>query len=972
MAFEIGETLHGFRVSSVEPLSEIDGEAIVMRHERSGARLLFLKNEDENKAFSISFKTPPKDSTGVFHILEHSVLCGSEKFPVKEPFVNLLKTSMQTFLNAMTFPDKTMYPVASTNMQDLMNLTDVYMDAVLRPNIYLKRQLFEQEGWHYELDEADEGAGSPERLRYNGVVFNEMKGALSDPEDVLNYELNKALFPNTCYAFESGGHPRKIPTLTYEDYLDTHARHYRLDNSYIILYGDIDADRMLGHLDEEYLSVIEPRVEEGPNPIGIQEPLVNMDVVVPMGTAPENACVALGYVVGTARDFERVLATDVLLDALLGGNESPIKRALLDEELGGNVFSYLMDSQAQPVAMIGVRNAKPGIRTRLREVVEEQAAKLVQEGIPRDVLNASLSQIAFMLRERDRGIADGVPLAMNAMAGWLYDEDMPTTYLRYEEPLAHMREGLENGYFERLLDELIVKSNHKALVEVLPTEPEGEGEEAAELAEKLASMTEADKQAVRDDVALLRKHQETPDAPEDVAKLPMLHVSDIGPAKPDPAFEVLEDTPLTCLFHELPTRHIDYVYHYFDIMDLDWEDVPYLTLLSVFTGRLATATRSAAEVDVWTRQHLGSLHVAAEPLVAEDDPSKISYRLVVAASAVAEEIESLASIPMEVCTSMQFDDAGRMRDILIQRRVGLEQAFANNGHMCASSRVASYLMPAAVLAEQSNGVDYYRFLKDLLDHFDERFEGLKAKLTELQSRIFTRNGLVTSFVGSREELDAYWRAAGDLDLPEGEEKVRRLVIPEPVVKNEAFIVPTDVCYVSKGTIASSVGSYSGLWPVASAALSYNYLWSEVRVKGGAYGVGFRRTTAGFARFHTYRDPNIDESLRRFDEAAAWLAAFEPTQDEMEGYIVSTVATHDSPVKPKHIARRQDTAYFRDDPMDLRERRREEELSATPQSIRDCSAVLRKIADEGAWCVFGNENMIRSATTPLNVIDLLNE
>ena len=375
--FAPGVQTHGFIVQSSEPLSEIDGFAHVMRHEKSGARLLFLQNEDANKAFSIAFKTPPADDTGVFHILEHSVLCGSEKFPVKEPFVDLLKTSMQTFLNALTFPDKTMYPVASTNEQDLINLIDVYMDAVLHPAIYGKRAIFEQEGWHYELEGAEgeaiagtaafEGGaaaenGAPdkaaiekdasgERLRYNGVVFNEMKGALSDPDSVLYHAVNRALFPDTCYAFESGGHPRAIPQLTYEGYLDTHARHYRLDNSYIVLYGNLDADRILGFLDENYLSVFEPRSDAAPNAIGIQEPRVALDETVRMETAPENAGVGLAYVVGEARDFERVLACDILLDALMGGNESPIKRAILDAGLGGDATAYLLDSQAQPVAM---------------------------------------------------------------------------------------------------------------------------------------------------------------------------------------------------------------------------------------------------------------------------------------------------------------------------------------------------------------------------------------------------------------------------------------------------------------------------------------------------------------------------------------------------------------------------------------------------------------------------------------------
>lgn len=692
LTFTSGTELHGFVVESVEPLSEIDGTAIVMRHAQSGARLLFLRNEDENKAFSISFKTPPTDNTGVFHILEHSVLCGSDKFPVKEPFVNLLKTSMQTFLNALTFPDKTMYPVASTNGQDLLNLIDVYMDAVLHPAIYTKPEIFQQEGWHYELDgfagegDAEGAAGEAngeawvgedaeavvtgevaggevaaldeveaqaaasalqpraERLRYNGVVFNEMKGALSDPDSVLYRAVNAALFPDTCYACESGGDPRSIPQLTYEQFLDTHARHYRLDNSYMVLYGALDAEAVLGFLDERYLSAPDcaPRTQAAPDEIGTQEPLVACDVVVPMDTVAENACVGAGYVIGEAADFERVLACDVLLDALMGGNESPIKRAILDAGLGGDATAYLVDSQAQPVALFQLKNAFThsgagqvesiqdaagqgegaqdalapeaasapidAVAQQFMALVESEVCALVQGGIPRDLLEASLSQMAFDLRERDRGMADGVPLAMNALAGWLYDDAMPTTYLRYEDALAHMRAGLETRYFEDVLERLILGSNHKALVEVRPQKNGAAAAEAAELEATRAGMSARDKQDVCRQVAALRAMQETPDTPEALAALPQAHVADIGPAMPDPAVELCAVTPLPCLFHNMPTRHIDYVYAYFGVDHLTWEDLPYVTLLTMLLTRLDTARHTAAEP---RRAHAFALRFAA-------------------------------------------------------------------------------------------------------------------------------------------------------------------------------------------------------------------------------------------------------------------------------------------------------------------------------------------------------------------------
>lgn len=1002
--FAPGAQTHGFIVQSSEPLSEIDGFAHVMRHEKSGARLLFLQNEDANKAFSIAFKTPPADDTGVFHILEHSVLCGSEKFPVKEPFVDLLKTSMQTFLNALTFPDKTMYPVASTNEQDLINLIDVYMDAVLHPAIYGKRAIFEQEGWHYELEGAEGEAiadaaafegetiaenGTPdkvaiekdasgERLRYNGVVFNEMKGALSDPDSVLYHAVNRALFPDTCYAFESGGHPRAIPQLTYESYLDTHARHYRLDNSYIVLYGNLDADRILGFLDENYLSVFESRSEAAPNAIGVQEPRVALDETVRMETAPENAGVGLAYVVGEARDFERVLACDILLDALMGGNESPIKRAILDAGLGGDATAYLLDSQAQPVAMFQLRNANDGAARLFMELVESEVRRLVRDGIPRDVLEASLAQMSFDLRERDRGMADGVPLAMNALAGWLYDDDMPTTYLRYEDALAHMRAGLEGRYFEDVLEALVCKSNHKALVELVPEKTEGDSEEAAELATKLAKMDEADKQEIRDEVAALRVMQESPDAPEAVETLPRLHVSDIGPASPDPEMQVFAEGPITCLFHNVPTRKISYLYLYFGIDDLAWEDVPYLSVLGMLLSRLDTERHTAADLDVLMRLHLGSLRFFADAFIDDADPSRVSLKMTVATSALSEELEQMVCIPREIWETTKFDDADKIRDILVQRRIAMEQSFANEGHVRAMNRLSSYEFKSGVLKEAMGGVDFYRFLCDLIDNFDERFDALQSRLRDVCSRVFTKRDVVASFTGSEADREIFFRMAGDFGLPgearafDGKPSAPAFgeKIPDPVMRREAFIVPSDVCYVAKGSDVGALGAYAGEWQVLASALSFDYLWNEVRVKGGAYGVGFRRTPEGFGRFYSFRDPAVDPTIERFDAAGSWLASFDPSEEEMEGYIVSTVASHDAPAKPRQVARRQDAQFFCEKPAGYRERLRVEKLATTPEKLRACSAVLDEVARRGSVCVFGGEEVVRASTEEFDVIELM--
>ena len=495
----IGGTVSGFTVERTRPLADIDADGYVLRHAATGARLLYLACDDENKAFAIAFKTPPANDTGVFHILEHSVLCGSDKVPVKEPFVDLIKSSMQTFLNAMTYPDKTVYPVASTNEQDLLNLMDVYLDAVLHPAIYTKRAIFEQEGWHYELDVPEGGAPREGTLRINGVVYNEMKGALSDPMDVLDNAINCALFPDTAYAHESGGNPRAIPALTYEDFLDTHARHYNLANSYITLYGDFDdirrelafLDDRMG-VDQNTSNASDDTLERIPNALGHQEPVVCELERVEMPTTPDNALAGMAYVLGDALDTERIIAADVLFDALLGSNEAPVKKAIVEADLGGNVLSYTAATCAQPYEMIILQGAKPDVARVFRRVIEDTCRDLVEHGVPRDRLEAVISNNEYSLRQRDYGVADGVALACDALSTWLYDDDAATDALKLGPVYAELRDALEGNFFEDLLQELVLDSKHWALVELVPVEERMDDSDpgvAAELQARKAAMT---------------------------------------------------------------------------------------------------------------------------------------------------------------------------------------------------------------------------------------------------------------------------------------------------------------------------------------------------------------------------------------------------------------------------------------------------------------------------------------------------
>jgi len=989
MELTIGSTLCGFTVNARDDLPEIDGVAIQGVHEASGARLLYLKNDDPNKSFAIGFRTPPKDDTGVFHILEHSVLCGSRRFPVKEPFVDLLKSSMQTFLNAMTFDDKTLYPVASTNEQDLFNLMDVYLDAVFHPNIFEKRQIFEQEGWHYELvaNEASSSEGDPADLApedttlvYNGVVYNEMKGALSDASSVLYDKLQELLFPGTCYAFESGGTPEGIPTLTYENYLDEHRRHYRTDNSYIILYGNVDIERALKFLDERYLVPVaeeqrerdEERAAQGldqllPRTIELAQPTQGQARVA-MKTAPENACSAVGYVIGTSHDRMRVTATDILLDALLGSNESPLKRALLDAGVAHDVHAFVADALLQPFAVVQLQMPAEDVGHTLGDILKRESLKLLENGFDRTLVEAALSHEEFQMREHDFGVADGVMHSMTALSGWLYDDAAATDYLRYEDLFVELREKLEQGYFEELLRSLFCECEHVASVIVEP-QPDKPDETLKALAALNGELSSADRKRIVAEEKLLREMQEAPDSPEAQATLPRLSIADIGEAPAEPAYALQGDTPLTCMRHAVSTRGIVYVYRYFGLEGVTFQELPYVAILSQVLGKLDTARHTAVEIDTLTQGKLGTLTFFTDLFEHRDDPSVVIPKFVVGSSALSDNVNWLASLPLEIMLETDFSDTGKILDILKQRKISMERTFANSGHSCASTRVKSYFSRAGVMREQLGNVELYKFLCDLIDHFDERKEQLVEQLSGLSRRIFCDDRCIVSFAGSDADFERFWECKPESGFVS--DGANRLVVPDPQVKNEAFVVPSDVCYAALGWDRRLLNSpRTGVWAVVSRALSYDYLWNEVRVKGGAYGVGFQTLRSGSARFYSYRDPHLDETLERFGQSSEWLAQFNPSSEDLEGFVVASVAKIDAPVKPRELVRRQMSHYFTECEPEERAEQRSQVIATTAQDMRSLAPVLADVVAKQAICVFGNREILENAQVDLNIVSLV--
>lgn len=808
---------------------------------------------------------------------------------------------------------------------------------------------------------------------------------------VLDDAVNAALYPDTAYAHESGGDPRAIPALTYEQFLNTHARHYNPSNSYITLYGDLDVDRALAFLDERYLSQpsaasrrMDAAVAAGedpstlaPNPLGVQASVTCEYKRVEMATTPENALVGLGLVLGSALDRKRTIAADILFEALLGSNEAPVKKAILAAGLGGNVVSYTAAECLQPYELIMLQNAQPGVARELRRVFQDACRDLCEHGVPRERLEAIISSNEYDLRQRDYGIADGVAIACDALSTWLYDDDAATLALKYGPVYEELRDELDGSYFEDLLRELVLQNDHMALVKLVPVDAtEGsEGAEAAELAAKRDAMTDAELADVVERTAALRAAQEAEDTPEAKATLPRLRVSDIGEARPEPPLVVDTTAPIPCLRHGIPTNRLAYAMQYFDLSCVAFEDLPYVTLLCRLLKQLPTREHSAEELDNLLAGKLGFLSFTTE-VMTQPEVDGVRPYLLVSAGALSEKIDALASLPREVWSStlLADADADRVRDVLTQIRIGLEQGFINNGHSAALGRAMSYSSPSAVVREQLSGVDFYLFLRDLLDHFDERLDGLRAKLAELAGRIFVADGCLASFTGSDEDFNAYWAAAGDLGLGAGDGADAgrdALVVPTPCDRHEAFVIPSDICFAARACDPRRLGiDVTGAWAVAANALSYDYLWNEIRVKGGAYGCGFRAAGERQAAFYTYRDPAIDPSIERVERAGEWLGSFEPDEAAFEGFIVSCVSGMDAPVKPYTLTKRRNTTYLAGLDPHAREERRAQMLAATPGELRSLGADVTRIAAESPTCVFGSRDVIAKSNAGFNVIDLL--
>lgn len=954
------KNLAAYEVVEEKAIKEINASGCVLRHKKSGARLFLVSCDDENKVFSIGFRTPPSDSTGVAHILEHSVLCGSDKFPVKDPFVELVKGSLNTFLNAMTYPDKTVYPVASCNDKDFQNLMNVYLDAVLHPNIYKEPKIFMQEGWHYELE-------SPESdLIYNGVVYNEMKGAFSSPEEVLDRYTRKTLFPDNCYGQESGGDPAFIPDLTYEDFLAFHKRYYHPSNSYIYLYGDMDMEEKLVWLDKEYLSQYDEITIDSRIPR--QEPFLNpvegeTFYSITEGESEENATyLSVSTAVGTDLDPRLYIAFQILEYTLLDAPGAPLKQALIDAGIGQDILGGYDSGILQPYFTVIAKNANKEQRGEFLAVVKGTLRKLADEGINRKSLKAGMNYYEFRYREADYGSAPkGLMYGLQCMDSWLYDGD-PMMHLEYQDTFDYLKKVVDDGYFEQLIKEYLLDNPFEAVLTVSPkknlTAMEDE-KEAKKLAAYKASLSEEELRELAEQTRALKEYQETPSPQEMLEKIPMLTREDISREAEEIIWEEKSAHGIKVIHHEMFTSGIGYLKVLFDTSAVPVEDLPYVGFLKSLLGYVNTENFSYG--DLTSEIHLNSGGVSFSVSSYPDLKNKGEFKGFFMASArvLYEKLDFGFSILGEILTRSILDDEKRVGEVISETRSRARMKLEGSCHSAAVARATSYFSATSSFNDLTGGIGYYEFLENLEKEYPTHKKEIIARLKAVMEKLFTSQNMLVSYTADEEgykQLPESLKKLTDL-LPEGEGKCYPFTFLKGN-RNEGFSTASQVNYVARcGTFAGSGQEYTGALKILKVILSYDYLWINLRVKGGAYGCmsGFGRSGEGY--FTSYRDPNVRETNRIYDGVVDYLESFQETDRDMTKYVIGTISDMDVPFPPSTRGNRGLSAYLSGVDKEMMEKEREEVLTATQEDIRSLASLVKAVLDTGSLCVIGNEEKI---------------
>ncbi|MFX0549805.1 insulinase family protein [Hathewaya histolytica] len=962
MAFKVNNIYHGFKLLEDRKIDELNGVGRVFIHEKSGAKLFALLNDDDNKIFSVSFRTPPHDDTGLPHILEHSVLCGSRKFPTKEPFVELIKGSLNTFLNAMTFSDKTMYPVGSRNEKDFMNLMDVYLDAVFYPKLYTTPEILMQEGWHYEIENKE----AP--LTYKGVVYNEMKGAFSSPEGVLMRKVQESLFKDTIYRNESGGDPEAITKLTQDAFVAFHKRYYHPSNSFIILYGDCDLDKQLSFIDGEYLKDFDKETIQSEIPM--QEPYKErVQLELPYSISEEDSeddktFLSLNFAAGTALDGVDHIGMEILEYLLLENPAAPLKNSLVSAKLGKDVFGSYDGSVLQPTFSVIIKNSNVNKKEEFEKITFDTLENLVKNGIDKNLAEACVNITEFRLREADLGgYPKGLLYSMSIMDSWLYGGD-PFLYIEYDKLFKEIRKKLNKGYFEGLIDKYILKNTHSSLLVLKPEKglsDRKEKEIEQQLKEFKESLNEEELNELIANTKNLIKRQNTPDSEEVLESIPMLSIDDIKKEAEEIPYVITEDKGVKLFHTNIFTNKIAYINGVFDTSAVEEDLVPYISLLSYILGKVSTESHSYSELSNEININTGGIEFNCEVFGDINNIDNYHKKFTIKGKALRDKSKNLIDIMTEVISSSKFDEFSRLEEIISEVKSRIEMKILQRGHMIALSRVASYFSASSEYIDKTSSIGFYKFIADLEKNFDSKKEEIKTNLEKVSAIIFNKNNLLIAITGEDKEFNEVKKHLDPLM-----ESLSSQVLKEEVYnfkeekKNEGLLTPANVQYVAKGYNLRKLGhEYTGKLLVLKTITSLDYLWNKVRVQGGAYGCFAVITRAGNVIFSSYRDPNISNTLSVYDNTHEYLKDFSPSEREMTKYIIGTISELDSPLTPAMKGERAISNYFRGVTYEDIQKEREEVLSTTSQDIRILSKIFDDVMKQNFYAVIGNESKIKS-------------
>ncbi len=955
------EKIPAYELVMEEELGDVRSKGYLLRHKKSGARVMLMENDDENKVFYIGFRTPPKDSTGSAHILEHSVLCGSKHFPLKDPFVELVKGSLNTFLNAMTYSDKTVYPVASCNQQDFQNLMHVYLDAVFFPNIYQHEEIFRQEGWNYQLKEPGDS------ITYNGVVYNEMKGVFSSADEVLEREIMDSLFPDTPYGFESGGAPAAIPNLTYQQFLDFHRKYYHPSNSYIYLYGDMDMAEKLDFIDREYLSGFDKtRVD---SQIPLQEPFEKAQKIqrfypiLDHEEEEDHTYLSYNMVVGSSLDIPLCMSFMVLEYALLDSQGAPLKQALLDAGIGKDIYGGFDDGICQPYFSIVAKNANERDEKRFVQIIRETLSSLVKDGLDKKSLEAGINYYEFRFREADfSSLPKGLVYGLEVFGSWLYDDDQPFIQLKQLDIYADLKEKVHTDYFERLIQEYMLDNTHVTHLTLKPKKglaASNDQKTAEKLRKMKESMSPQEIQEMVDRTQALEAYQEQEEDPENLTCIPMLTRQDIkrNPARLYNKEYFMGDTLF--LHHDVDTNGIAYITVFFELKGIPEELIPYVGILKAVLGYVDTRRFTYGELFNEINVNTGGIHCGLEVFSRQEEEDGYLAMFGIRSKALYQKISFVFEMMEEILTTSRLDDTKRLYEIIARLKSRLQTGLISSGHITAVQRAVSYFSPMGWLQEQTAGIAFYQMVEELEQEFESRKEELVEKLGLLMQYIFRPENLRISFTGVEKErgnvMDLTEKLKKALYTKEISGKEERGKNPW---RNEAFQTAGQVQYVAQaGNFKKAGCRYTGALSILKVILSYDYLWSQVRVKGGAYGCmsGFRRNGEGF--FVSYRDPNLGKTLEVFRGIPEYLKNFQADEREMTKYIIGAISGKDVPMTPQMKGNISTSAYFTGVTEEMRQKERDEILDASVEDIRSLANIVDAILKQDWVCAVGSEEAI---------------